>query len=88
MINYCFVCKYEGLYESPYDDRGVPSEEICPCCGFHYGFDDDDDDDDKEKEELYNRWREKWIVEGYKWFSKGRLPSEDWNPVEQMKRKQ
>lgn len=82
MRNYCLVCNYDSLYQSPYDDRGVPSDEICPCCGFHFGFDDDNND----KEESFIRWREKWISEGYIWFSKSRLPKDKWNPIEQLKK--
>ncbi len=41
-MNRCFVCNYNELLEPPYDGRGIPSDEICPCCGFHYGYDDDD----------------------------------------------
>jgi hypothetical protein len=35
------------LYEPPYDERGLPSDEICPCCGFHFGYDDDEVQDKK-----------------------------------------
>ena len=31
----CFVCGYPELDELP--DR---SDEICPSCGFHFGYDD------------------------------------------------
>lgn len=79
----CFVCNYDGLYEAPYDSRGVPSDEICPCCGFHYGY---DDDDIVPKELVYKEWREKWISSGCRWFSKGRQSPEDWNPIEQLKK--
>ncbi len=82
MKNRCFVCIYDGLFEPPYDDRGVSSDEICPCCGFHYGYDDDDVID---KEFVYKEWREKWISNGCIWFSKGRKHPKDWNPTEQLK---
>ncbi|MGG0821645.1 hypothetical protein ABE099_02110 [Paenibacillus turicensis] len=80
----CLVCNYDGLYEAPYNLIGNASDEICPCCGFQYGYHDDDENNDKEKH--YNEWREKWIKGGYIWRSKGRLPNKDWNPVEQLKK--
>ncbi|MED1717541.1 hypothetical protein [Brevibacillus laterosporus] len=83
MKNQCFVCNYDGLYEPPYDDRGVPSDEICPCCGFHYGYDDDDVAD---KEVVYQQWKEMWVGNGCKWFSKGRQSPKGWNPSEQLKK--
>lgn len=49
MKNTCLVWGFDELYEQPYDKRGEPSDEICPCCGFHFGFDDDVDD----KETIY-----------------------------------
>ncbi len=81
-MNRCFVCNYNELLEPPYDGRGIPSDEICPCCGFHYGYDDDDVTD---KESVYKVWRDNWIRNGCIWFSKGRCPQEGWNPAEQLK---
>ncbi|MDP9697663.1 hypothetical protein J2T16_000560 [Paenibacillus intestini] len=79
----CLVCNYQGLYEAPYDHRGVPSDEICPCCGFQYGF---DDDGIYNNEESYRMWREVWINNGCNWFSEGRKPSKNWNPKSQIKK--
>ena len=38
--NTCPVCGYDGLYEPPYNEKGSGSYEICPCCGFQFGYDD------------------------------------------------
>lgn len=38
----CPICGYDKLLEPPYDEYNNPSYEICPCCGFEYGFDDQD----------------------------------------------
>lgn len=76
----CIVCNYDGLYEPPYDERGIASDEICPCCGFHYGYDDDNKDDT-----IYKIWREKWVKEGHVWFSKGRPQPKNWDYNIQMK---
>ncbi|WP_027936969.1 hypothetical protein [Anaeroarcus burkinensis] len=79
MAHKCIVCNYNGLYDEPYDTRMVASDEICPCCGFHYGF-----DDDGEKESIYESWRLKWLAEGSKWFSKSRRQPEGWDAKKQL----
>lgn len=76
----CPICKYDGLFEEPYDD-GVGSDEICPCCGFQFGC-----DDFPEKELQIQSWREKWIATGCKWFSHTRKPPLNWNPQKQLLR--
>lgn len=65
----CPVCSYDGLFEPPYDERGIGSDEICPCCGFQFGY-----DDFPNKEEKIALWREKWINDGRRWFSNSRKP--------------
>lgn len=76
----CKVCNYDGLYDPPYDERGIASEEICPCCGFHYGY-----DEDSETEDINVLWRKRWIEEGYKWFSTSRPAPNGWDAKEQLK---
>ncbi|CAI6246577.1 hypothetical protein NRS6120_05960 [Bacillus subtilis] len=39
MKHTCPVCGFKGLAEPPYDHEGNHSHEICPCCGFQFGFD-------------------------------------------------
>ena len=39
--NICPVCGYSHLKEGPCDEFGCSTYEICPCCGFEFGFDDD-----------------------------------------------
>lgn len=75
MKNKCPICNYNDLYDPPYDSRGYGSCEICPCCGFQFGY-----DDYPNKEEAQKEWRDKWINYGYTWFSKIRIPSNGWNP--------
>lgn len=84
MKHICLVCNYQGMYDMPYDHRGVPSDEICPCCGFHYGY---DDDGICKNEESYDKWRDEWIKNGCVWFSEGRKPPANWNPAEQLNQK-
>lgn len=75
----CPVCGYRGLRDKPYNKDGYGSEEICVCCGFHFGCDDYPD-----KEKSFIEWREKWTGNGYKWFSKRTSPPEGWNPKENV----
>lgn len=77
--NICLVCGYDELFEPPYDEEGIASDEICPSCGFHFGYDDD------FEKSIYNEWRNKWLNSGCKWFSNGRKQPINWNPHEQIK---
>ena len=36
----CPVCGSPNLIEGSFDDFGCSTYEICPCCGFEFGFDD------------------------------------------------
>ncbi|MFJ8087180.1 hypothetical protein ACIQ7N_03070 [Lysinibacillus sp. NPDC095746] len=47
MENICLICGFNELYEPPYDEEGEPSDEICPCCSFHFGYDNFDDQEKK-----------------------------------------
>lgn len=69
MKHICPICLYDGLYDEPYNENGVGSDEICPCCGFQFGY-----DDFPNKEIQIKKWREKWIRTGKPWFSKVRKP--------------
>lgn len=75
----CPVCNYGGLFEKPYDEDGIGSDEICPCCGFQFGY-----DDFPEKGRQISQWRENWRINGCKWFSKQRMPPENWNLKKQL----
>jgi hypothetical protein len=75
----CPVCNYDGLFEKPYNSEGYGSDEICPCCGYQFGYDDYPDPKTGQRE-----WRKKWIDEGYKWFSRGRKPPEGWDAKKQL----
>ena len=73
----CPVCHYDGLYTPAYTEKGNPSDEICPCCGFQFGL-----DDYPNKEECQEKWRKKWIEDGSKWWA-DECPV-DWNPQKQL----
>ena len=70
----CPVCNYDGLFEELYDEEGVGADEICPCFGFQFVC---DDFPDREKQQ--NIWKQKWIEEGCRWFSKSRKPPNGWD---------
>jgi rubrerythrin len=38
----CPVCGFPDLTEQPRYADGGSSDEICPSCGFQFGYDDDD----------------------------------------------
>lgn len=69
MKHICPVCEFDGLYEEPYSEIGGGSYEICPSCGFQFGYDDFPD-----KEDLITKWRDNWIKNGKPWYSKYRAP--------------
>lgn len=81
MKHTCPVCGFAGLREAPYNKDGYGSEEICVCCGFQFGCDDYPD-----KEPGIEKWREKWIEEGCKWFSKRTDPPLYWDANAQLQK--
>ena len=75
----CPVCGFPGLDDPPRSSvTGAGSDEICPSCGFQFGFDDDD------RHISYQQWRNKWIEEGMKWNSGSRKRPSNWSPLEQL----
>lgn len=78
----CPVCKYPDLRVKPYEIwppppgikmsppyeefLGRPSYEVCPKCGFEFGFDDNPGNGVPDSFEAY---RDKWIADGSPWFS-------------------
>jgi hypothetical protein len=62
--NICPVCGNPDLSEPAYsEEEGWPSDEICSCCGYQFGYDDDSEGITHEQ------WRMRWIDEGMKWWS-------------------
>ncbi len=79
----CPVCRYDGLTEPPWVD-GSASDEICPSCGIHFGYDDAAGGDPARRNELYLDWREHWVARGMPWFSVGRSQPNGWDPLRQL----
>lgn len=77
----CLVCGFDKLKNPIYDNNDNGTYEICVCCGFQYGY-----DDFPNKQVSYVNWREKWIKNGYKWFSNSTPKPKDWNPKLQLQK--
>ncbi|HXT08144.1 MAG TPA: hypothetical protein VN715_14540 [Roseiarcus sp.] len=76
----CPICGYPGLEHPPRSSSGGPSHEICPCCGFQFGYTDGD------KGFTYDEWRRRWIMEKKLAWSTRHGPPPNWNPAEQLRR--
>ena len=63
---------------------GSSSDEICPCCGIQFGYDDAAGGDAERRRQVYDSWREKWIAGGMQWTSTGRAAPSDWDPKRQL----
>lgn len=90
----CLVCGYPNLDEQPFDGtRFFSTHEICPSCGFHYGYDDlngtGEYPETSSERDIIRAYRQKWIHGGMKWWAKDeggpdeRRP-ENWNPKKQL----
>lgn len=77
MLYKCPVCNYKGLFEPAYNKSGYGSDDICPCCGFQFGY-----HDYPNKEENIKKWRENWINRGCPWHY--RTPPEGWDSKKQI----
>jgi len=76
----CPVCGWPELDEPPRGKDGVASFEICPCCGFEFGFDDDD------QGRSFAQARAQWIAGGMQWWSGSRPAPHGWNATQQLAR--
>lgn len=77
MTNMCPICGYPSLSEPAYDGP-VGSLEICPSCGYQFGYTDDD------QHISHDQWRQQWVDGGMVW-DKGRSePPANWNPQQQL----
>ncbi len=84
----CPVCGLvNGVRELPWRDDLTASQDICPCCGTHYGEDDWGETKEQIKE-AHIKLRQKWIEGEMKWKhqdtdSLKRKPA-NWNPKKQL----
>jgi hypothetical protein len=75
----CPVCGYPHLFEMPWSD-GAASDEICPSCGTHFGYEDVAGGDAAARQRRYRELRETWEAGGMSWFSQSSEPPPDWDP--------
>jgi hypothetical protein len=75
----CPVCSYPGLAEAPWA-QGVPSDEICPSCSTHFGYDDAAGGDPNARQAFYVTKREEWRASGMKWWSTAEPAPHGWPP--------
>ena len=73
----CPVCGFDQLKEPPYNKLNEPSYEICPCCGFEFGFDASND------VTTFIDFRARWIKDGAHWFIPKAKPK-NWEPKKQL----
>jgi hypothetical protein len=73
----CPVCGFDGLKEPPYSQENEPSYEICPCCGFEFGFSGEND------VEVFTAFRNHWLERGAKWFMQKHRPA-NWDMQKQL----
>jgi len=78
--NMCLVCGYDGLHAPPFDENGVSNQEICPCCGFQFGY------DDTRRGVLYEDARKRWVAVGMPWFSQSVNKPRFWDAAIQLRR--
>jgi len=86
MTYICPVCGYDGLFEPPWREES-PSDDICPSCGIHFGYNDAAGGDPAGRARIYDQWRQRWISDGMPWHSaKAESPPPGWDPASQLKR--
>src|SRR5579875_2123221 len=74
----CPVCGFPDLTEPPRTPESGASYEICPSCGFQFGYDDESEGID------YATWRRRWVAEGMPWRSHNPAPA-GWDPAAQLR---
>lgn len=80
--NHCPVCGYDLGF--PAWDSGSPSDEICPCCGIQFGYDDAAGGEAQLRRQTYDKWRADWVADGMPWRSAGIRRPENWEPRVQL----
>ena len=82
-VRLCPVCGFADLFDVPWEN-GVPSDEICPSCGTHFGYDDVAGGDAGRREHVWRELRQRWRDGGCHWFSVGRPAPPGWDPHAQL----
>ncbi|MBO0684969.1 MAG: hypothetical protein J2P45_17600 [Candidatus Dormibacteraeota bacterium] len=74
----CPVCGWPKLDEPARTAESGASYEICPSCGFQFGF------SDEALGRTYEDWRREWVEAGMPWHSRGIRRPWGWNPKAQL----
>jgi hypothetical protein len=73
----------DAVCEPPYSQYfGMPSYDVCSCCGFEFG---NDDEPGIGEPDSFQSYLSEWIDGGAVWFDPQRRPA-DWSLVEQLRR--
>ncbi len=72
----CLICGFKGLETSPvYNGEYQKTFDICPCCGFEFGYSEDHDvslgfivTPDHLIEAAFQLYRKQWIEGGMKLY--------------------
>ena len=81
-VFHCPACGFPLDFEPWVNDS--PLDEICPCCGIQFGYDDSAGGDLQRRSDVYEQWRRQWIAKGMPWYSRGTEVPRDWNPTKQI----
>jgi hypothetical protein len=69
-------------FDPPYAKYfGMPSYDVCDCCGYEFGHEDEPGTADPVSFETY---RQEWIARGCQWFDPDKKPK-DWDVKEQLR---
>jgi hypothetical protein len=79
----CLACGFSIAVEQLWIGDAA-SDEICPCCGLHYGYDDAQAGRGDPDSDFYVGWRARWIMDGYPWFSAATPPPDGWSGPQQV----
>jgi len=80
----CPACGYPLGFLAWDDDS--PSHEMCPGCGIQFGYDDAAGGNLERRRAIYEQWRQEWVRNGMRWFSKGTPVPIGWDPAKQLSR--
>lgn len=80
--NNCPVCGFDLGFAAWVGNSA--SDEICPCCGIQFGYDDAADGNIVRRRSIYVEWRQTWITEGMPWRGNQARKPEHWDPAKQL----
>jgi len=81
----CPVCGYDRLSEPPWNNESA-SDEICPSCGTHFGYDDAAGGQADHRQARHRELRSRWIARGMPWHNADiEPPADGWDPKAQLK---